>query len=174
MLGMTDHYPQFFTATILEWNHLLKHDKYKNIITDSLDYLVNNQRVAVYGFVIMPNHIHLIWHIAENNKRQDIQRDFLKYTAQMIKFDLEANHPLILEKFKVDAKDRNYQIWERNPLSIDLWTENVLLQKLNYIHENPLKSHWNLCNEAWEYRYSSAKFYETGISEWKFLSHYLG
>lgn len=171
---MTEYYPQFFTATILEWNNLLEEDLYKNIITDSLEYLVNNQRVAVYGFVIMPNHIHLIWHMAENNKRQDVQRDFMKYTAQMIKFDLIAHHPLTLEKFKVESKDRKYQIWERNPLTIDLWTEKVLLQKLNYIHENPKTPRWNLCKEAHEYKYSSASFYETGKSQWKFLSHYLG
>src|SRR5215213_3581658 len=106
MPGLTEYYPQFFTATIMEWKHLLKPDKYKDIITNSLDFLVENKRMAVYGFVIMPNHMHLIWHIAENHKREDVQRDFLKYTAQHIKFDLIEQHPDVLEKFKVNAKDR--------------------------------------------------------------------
>ncbi|WP_369426430.1 hypothetical protein [Pontibacter anaerobius] len=51
----------FFTATILEWKHLLKPDKYKQIIVDSLGYLVEQKRVKVYAFVIMPNHLHLLW-----------------------------------------------------------------------------------------------------------------
>ncbi len=49
----------FFTATILEWKHLLKPDKYKELIIQSLKFLVDNGRVQLYGFVIMPNHIHL-------------------------------------------------------------------------------------------------------------------
>jgi putative transposase len=51
----------FFTATILEWKKLLKPDKYKDILVQSLPYLVKEARVKVYAFVIMDNHIHLIW-----------------------------------------------------------------------------------------------------------------
>lgn len=79
----------------------------------------------IYGFVIMPNHIHLVWHIAEGHKRENVQRDFLKYTAQMIKADVEKTNPSLLEQFRVNAKDRKYQIWERNPLSIDIYSIKV-------------------------------------------------
>ncbi|MBY0477268.1 MAG: hypothetical protein K2Q24_06455 [Chitinophagaceae bacterium] len=51
----TDQHPQFFTATILEWKHLLKEDKYKDIILESLRFLVKEQRVIVNSFVIMSN-----------------------------------------------------------------------------------------------------------------------
>jgi len=78
MPGLTEYYPQFFTATILEWKPLLQEDKYKGIILDSLHFLVENKRIALYGFVLMPNHMHLIWHIAEGHKRENVQRDFLK------------------------------------------------------------------------------------------------
>jgi putative transposase len=44
-----------------------------------------------------------------------VQRDFLKYTSQQIKFDLQKNHPKVLEHFKVKVKDRHYQIWEHLP-----------------------------------------------------------
>jgi putative transposase len=53
MLNSTTSYPQFFTATILEWKHLLKTDAYKMIIVESLKYLVKEKRVVVYGYVIM-------------------------------------------------------------------------------------------------------------------------
>ena len=56
-------YIGFFTATILEWQKLLKPHKYKQIILDSLKYLVEQKKVKVYAFVIMPNHIHLLWKI---------------------------------------------------------------------------------------------------------------
>ena len=91
---MLPHNPvHFFTATILQWKHLLKPEKYKQIILDSLQFLVDNKRVKVYSYVIMINHIHLIWHIQPGFERKDVQRDFLKYTAQQIKIDLQTNHP---------------------------------------------------------------------------------
>ena len=55
---MQEYHAYFFTATIKEWKHLLKPDKYKEIIVDSLRFLVAEKRVRVCGFVIMPNHIH--------------------------------------------------------------------------------------------------------------------
>jgi REP element-mobilizing transposase RayT len=168
---ITEYYPQFFTATILEWKHLLKDDKYKDIIIESLRFLVNKKRVLVYSFVIMPNHIHLIWQIQGGHKRESVQRDFLKFTAQNIKYDLVANDKDLLEQFKVNAKDREYQFWERNPLSIDIYSREVFIEKLNYIHRNPVHQKWQLYKHPEEYKYSSARFYETGVDNWGFLTH---
>ena len=53
----------FSTATILGWKHLLKPDKYKNIITDSMTFLADEGAVWFYAFVIMPNHFHWIWQL---------------------------------------------------------------------------------------------------------------
>ena len=93
----------------------------------------------------------------KNQKPYDVQRDFLKFTAQKIKADLVKNHPDVLERFKVKAKDRQYQFWERNPLTVEIWSEKVLMQKLKYIHENPVRA--GLCSWATEYKYSSALLY---------------
>lgn len=103
-------------------------------------------------------------------KVNEVQRDFLKFTAQRIKADLSKNHPQVLADFKVDATDREYQFWERNPLSIELRTEAIYEQKLDYIHWNPVKS--GLCKLPEDYKYSSAKFYETGIDDFGFITHY--
>jgi len=162
--------PQFFTATILEWKRLLKPDKYKEIIVSSLQFLVENKRVKVNAFVVMDNHIHLIWQMMGDIKPQAVQRDFMKYTAQKIKQDLIKNHPAVLAHFKVDAKDREYQFWERNALSIELKTLEIFKQKLEYIHYNPVMA--GLCNLPEEYKYSTAGFYETGVNDWGFVTHY--
>jgi hypothetical protein len=74
----------------------------------------------------------------------------------------------------VNAKDRDYQFWERNALSIDLWRPEVFMQKLDYIHNNPIQEKWRLSLYPEDYRYSSAKFYETGEDEFGLLSHYNG
>ncbi len=106
--------PQFFTATILNWNKLLKPEKYKLIIIESLQYLVNEKRVIIYGYVIMDNHIHVVWKPTQLFALKHTQLSFLKFTAQRIKRDLEENHPQILKLFLVELKDRDYQFWQRN------------------------------------------------------------
>ena len=68
MSGLISEYPQFFTATILEWKRLLQPDKYKAIIVESLRFLVTTNRVIVYGFVIMSNHLHLVWQMKAGSK----------------------------------------------------------------------------------------------------------
>ena len=86
--------------------------------------------------------------------------------------ELRNHHPAVLAMFKVKAADRKYQIWERNPLPVSLWSKAVFEQKLEYIHLNPLRA--GLVTLPEDYRYSSAAFYMTGKSEWTFLSHYMG
>ena len=93
---------QFFTATILLWQKLLKQVKYKKIIVDSLSFLAKEKRVKIFGFVIMENHIHIIWQGTELYSLKHTQLSFMKYTAQQIKFDLEINHPEILNYFLID------------------------------------------------------------------------
>jgi REP element-mobilizing transposase RayT len=169
MSHIITEYSHFFTATNLEWKKLLEPDKYKDVIIRSMRFLVEDNRVIIYGFVIMPNHIHLIWQMKAGIKRDDVQRDFLKFTAQRIKDNLDKFHPEILHQFKVKAKDRQYQFWERNPLSVEIWTEKTLMQKLNYLHQNPVRA--GLCKYPEDYKYSSALFYKTGIDNWGFLTH---
>ena len=73
--------PQFYTATILEWKKLLKPEKYKMIIIESLQYLVQEKRVIIYGYVIMDNHIHLIWNPTILYSLKHTQLSFMKFTA---------------------------------------------------------------------------------------------
>jgi putative transposase len=80
----------------------------------------------------------------------------------------------MLQDFLVDAKDRKYQFWERNSLSIDLWSPKVFMQKINYIHNNPTHVKWSLAKHPEEYKYSSAYFYHTGVDHFGFLFHYKG
>ncbi|MBK8089042.1 MAG: transposase [Chitinophagaceae bacterium] len=166
----TEYHPQFFTATILEWKKLLQPDKYKQTIIDSLKFLVNEQRVIVTAFVIMDNHLHIIWQTVNGFTPQQVQHSFLRYTAQQIKFDLQEHDPAFLEEFRVDAADREYQFWERNPLSIDLYSEKVFFQKMDYLHANPVVE--GLCQYPEEYKYSSALFYEKEIDLFGFITHW--
>jgi REP element-mobilizing transposase RayT len=165
-------YPAFFTATILSWKKLLQPDKYKQIIADSLNFLVQDGRVWVYGFVIMPNHIHVLWRMRKPHLRENVQRDFLKFTAQKIKIDLHKNYQEVLVHLKSTQNDRLYQIWERNPLSIYCYSIETVEQKLNYIHQNPVNTKWNLADIPENYHYSSARYYFCNQDDFQFITHY--
>ena len=163
----------FFTATVLNWKHILNPDKYKDIIIESFKFLVNKNRVRIFAFVIMPNHYHTVWRINENLEKSDFQRDSMKFTGQTILRDLKSYHKEIHNSMYVGAKDRKYQFWERNPLSVPLYSQKVVEQKINYIHGNPIKPKWNFAAEPQDYKYSSAGFYYTGKDEFGFLENYL-
>jgi len=163
----------FFTATVLNWKHILNPDKYKDIIIESFKFLVNKNRVRIFAFVIMPNHYHTVWRINENLEKSDFQRDSMKFTGQTILRDLKSYHKEIHNSMYVGAKDRMYQFWERNPLSVPLYSQKVVEQKINYIHGNPIKPKWNLAAEPQDYKYSSAGYYYTGKDEFGFLENYL-
>jgi len=163
----------FFTATVLNWKHILKPDKYKDILIESFKFLVRKNRVRIFAFVIMPNHYHTVWRINENLEKSDFQRDSMKFTGQTILRDLKSYHKEIHNSIYVGTKDRKYQFWERNPLSVPLCSQKVVEQKINYIHGNPIKPKWNLADEPHNYKYSSAGFYYTGKDEYGFLENYL-
>ena len=166
------HAAQYFTATIYEWQTVLADDSHKDIIIDSLQYLVNDKRIELNAFVIMSNHIHLIWQALAGFTSSGVQASFMKYTARQIKRSLIKNKPDMLDAFKVNKHDREYQIWKREPLSIELLNELMFKQKLEYIHYNPVRA--GLCNVPEEYYYSSARFYFDGTNSFEMLKHYSG
>jgi putative transposase len=163
-------WPQFYTATILNWQHLLKDDKYKNIIVESLQFCVKESKVKLYAFVIMSNHIHFVWQQIPPTTKVKLQHSFMTFTAQKIKADLQKHNPTLLESLRVNVKDRKYQIWERNPLTVDLFTPHVFYQKIEYIHNNPVRA--GICTNQEDYFYSSANFYKTGLDSFNMLTHF--
>ncbi|WP_420317809.1 hypothetical protein [Ekhidna sp.] len=87
----------FWTATINNWIPLLESKEFKTILIDSLSFLSNKQLIDVFGFVIMPNHIHMIWRMNSSNGNETPFGSFLKYTAHEFKKMLNENE---LQKLK--------------------------------------------------------------------------
>jgi REP element-mobilizing transposase RayT len=78
MQPIITEYPTYFTATNLEWKKLLQPDKYKDIVISSMKFLVKDKRVKIFSFVIMENHIHLIWQMLPDNDPPVLRRMFNK------------------------------------------------------------------------------------------------
>ena len=131
-----------------------------------LKELSERKLIKVYAFVIMPNHVHLIWEQLKKNGKETPQGSFLKYTALQFLKKLKMDGLSTL--YEVNASNKKHEIWQRDSLSIEIFSENIAQQKLEYIHFNPVRGKWNLAKDYLEYYYSSARFYETGI-EFGFL-----
>jgi putative transposase len=127
------------------------------IVLSSLRFLVEEQRIWLYGYVLMPNHIHILWRRQDLWLEKSIQQQFLKYTAQQIKFNLIENYPAELKNYKSTQGDREYHFWERRPFNATMNSRKVIEQKLEYIHQNPVRK--GLCDLPENYVYSSARYY---------------
>src|SRR5678815_4142470 len=105
---LKSYYTEFFTATILNWQKLLHDDNLKQIIVDSLQWLVKEKRCTVYAFVIMPNHMHLLWRITEGLEREIVQGALLSFTAHAFKKHLKHQNTSLLKTcllYTSDAAD---------------------------------------------------------------------
>ena len=99
----------FWTATINQWQRLLENDEYKDVIVDSLEYLTDSGKIDVFAFIIMPNHIHLLWRVNEPNGKESPQGSLLKYTAHLFKKKLHKEDSRKLESYKVNSSTKNYE-----------------------------------------------------------------
>jgi len=162
----------FWTDTIKGRKHLLENNHYKNIIINSWRVLVKRGKLVIYGFVIMPNHLHLIWEMKEKNGKEMPYASFNKFTSHQFLNELRANHTDQLPYYIEEDPERNHRFWQRDALAIHLDSKSKAEQKLKYIHLNPLQEKWNFAARPEDYKWSSAKFYETGVDDFGFLTDY--
>ena len=162
----------FWTDTIKDWKHLLKEDKYKELLIDIWGDLVYRDLIAIYGFVIMPNHLHVIWEMLSRNGKEMPYASFNKASSHLIVRDLKACNPSTLPSFKTDEPGREFRIWQRDPLATLMDSPFKLEQKLDYLHFNPLQEHWNLADRPENYYWSSAAFYERNDKGFDFITDY--
>lgn len=87
----------------------------------------------------MPNHIHLLWTINNHYQVNEVENTLLKFTGhQFKKFMVEQNNELLSNYISTQG-DRTYHFWERRARSIEIKSKEIAIQKLNYIHNNPIK-----------------------------------
>ena len=159
----------FWTATVHDWLPLLETEDNKMVIISSLKKLSDDKLISVYGLVIMPTHIYLIWSQDAMNGKETPKGSFLKYTAHVFLRSLKIGNKS--EQYEVNAANKKHEIWQRDALGIEIYNEHLARQKLDYIHFNPVSGKWQLAENDLDYFYSSARFYETGIDDFGFLKN---
>jgi REP element-mobilizing transposase RayT len=160
----------FFTATINSWQRLLFNDEIKELLVESMKWLVDNNKAAIHAFVIMPNHIHLVW--SQKDETYDLGGSFKSFTGSAIRKHLTSNYPEKLSDYASTQNDREFHFWERRSKNIEVMTRVIASQKVEYIHLNPLQEKWRLVDKEEDYLYSSAAYYLLDDDRFKFLSRY--
>ena len=152
--------PHFLTNSIVNWLPLFSSPTITQIVLDSFSYLQKEDNLQLHGYVIMENHIH--WIARHDNLPKTVSR-FKSFTARKIIDHLkQSGHPQLLNELSFGKKSHKttsqYQVWQEgsHPQMID--GLDMLRQKLDYIHYNPVRPGY--VDEAIHWRYSSARNYQ--------------
>jgi REP element-mobilizing transposase RayT len=154
-----DRHPHFLTSTVVNWLPIFGSPLIAQIVLDSLQFLQQHERLIVYAYVILENHLHLI--ASADNLSKEIA-NFRSYTArQIIDFYIARNAQHILKQlnyYKLRHKtDRDYQLWQEGTHPEQIQGEAMMRQKIEYIHYNPVKRGY--VDDPTHWRYSSARNY---------------
>jgi putative transposase len=139
------HY--FITMTIQKWYYIFdRYDRW-NILAESLKYCQKNKGLKIYVYVFMLNHIHMIM---QSDNVAGFLRDFKKFTSIELKKNLQETEPNILKLF-IDEQTKKYSFWQTANKPKFIGTEKFFLQKMNYIHNNPVKKGYVIRPEYWKW-----------------------
>jgi REP element-mobilizing transposase RayT len=153
----------FVTDTVVDWVDIFSRPLYRHIIIESLQYCQKEKGLIIYAWVQMTNHMHMMVGLSGENKVSDILRVFKKFTSKEIIRTLlvettESRREWMVNRFeyagKNDKKIKNYKFWQEGNDAQEIYLNDYFNQKLNYIHDNPVKA--EIVNREEDYRYSSA------------------
>ena len=159
------HHLYFVTTTIVEWQNVFTSVPYFEILIESLKYCIAHKGLHLHGYVIMLNHAHYILSTDEGKNLSDIMRDLNTYTSRKVTALLkEEGKSRLLQVFKeaaaFDGRGNEYKVWQEGFHPIAVETEHFAIQKLTYLHDNPVRKGYVDQPEHW--RYSSARNYLLG------------
>lgn len=164
------HKIYYCTFTCYNWIPLIEKTNLYDHIYSWFDLMKREHKNQVLGYVIMPNHIHLLLFVSESspeiNKLIGNGKRFMAY--EIVKRLKEQQDEQLLNQLRegVDMneaiKNKQHQVFEPSFDCKECFTEKFIKQKLDYIHKNPLRGKWNLAETITDYLHSSARFYETG------------
>ena len=158
-----EHY--FVTTTIVDWIDVFTSGRYFEILIDALKYCISTKGLRLHAFVIMLNHAHYIVSSRDSKSISDVMRDFNTFTSRKITERLKIDgRREILNSFQraasSDGRGNRFKVWQAGYHPIGLWSDYVFNQKLNYIHDNPVRKGY--VDEPDHWRFSSARNYLNG------------
>ena len=155
----------FISFATVNWINVFIREAYFSIIIDSLNFCRRQKGMKIYSYVIMPSHLHIIFRSSENDP-SGLMRDFKGFTSRKLIKATTRNFSesrrvwmtaMFEEAGRRKANVKNMQFWQQDNHPIGLWSTDIFNQKLNYIHNNPVKAGFVTSPEDW--KYSSARNY---------------
>ena len=152
-------WPHFLTCTVVGWLPVFTRPETVQILLDSWQFLQDQARLTLLGYVILENHVHFIASAEDLAKEAG---DFKSYTARRIIDHLSDRNVRTLLEGLAYHKARHkhesrFQLWQEGSHPKVIETEEMLRQKLEYIHQNPVKRGY--VGDPAHWRYSSARNY---------------
>jgi REP element-mobilizing transposase RayT len=154
--------PYFTTFTLVEWLPLFAIREFAAIMTESIQYCIDNKGLLLFGYCIMPSHVHLIVQ-SHTHPLGSTFRDMKKYTSSQLIDSIRKNenYPDYLSIFRDKAaeikRNKFMKVWLDGYHPEIIYSNSFFFQKLNYIHNNPVVA--GLVKEPEDYYYSSARNY---------------
>jgi len=153
----------FVSFAVVNWLDVFTRNEYKDLLLESLTFCQENKGMEIVSWCVMTNHVHLIFRSVKGQKPELLLGDFKRFTSKKIVKAIQDNPResrklFLLEQFKESASKSsnvsNYQFWRHDNKPIELWSNKVINEKINYIHNNPVKE--GLVFRPEDYVYSSA------------------
>ena len=151
----------FITFSVIGWIDIFTRNRYREIFVESLNYCIQNKGLTVYIWVLMSNHVHLVAK-AEKGNLSDIMRDLKRHTSKSILKNInevgESRSKWMLFLFKEagarNSNNKDFQFWQQDNHPVELSSNEMIDQKIEYIHQNPVTN--GMVSSPEHYVYSSA------------------
>ena len=152
----------FVTSTIVAWLPVFTTAARCDIVVGALEYCRAQKALKIRAWVILDNHIHAILAAPDLPR---VMADFKRHTARRILDQLEAERcEWLLEQFAyrraAHKTESTHQVWQEGFHPQAILDDEMMLQKLEYLHHNPVKRGLVSAPEHW--RYSSAHEWDAG------------
>jgi REP element-mobilizing transposase RayT len=164
-------YPYFMTSTIVAWLPVFAHPQFADVIFDSWRFLQRERAITIFGYVFLENHLH--WIASAKGSLEDLSDQvgrFKSYTARRIIDEMHrCGYSTLLDELrflKMHHKvDQTYQLWQEGSHPQQIQNDEMMVQKLEYMHANPVRRGY--VDDPKHWRYSSARNYAgaTGLLE---------
>lgn len=156
----------FVSFATINWIDVFTRQVYFNVLAESVTYCRKEKGMELYCYCFMPSHVHFIFRSAKDQP-SELLRDFKRYTSKKL-IEVIENNPQesrkewLLWMFKrageKNATTSKYQFWQQHNKPIALWSEKVIKQKIDYIHNNPVAT--GFVTNPIDWKYSSARNYQ--------------
>jgi putative transposase len=156
----------YITMTVVHWVDVFTRKNHCEAIIESLKYCQKEKGLNIYAYCIMSNHIHMLVNTNEPFELRDVIRDFKKFTSKKILFQIqnepESRREWMLKQFEEEGdksvKHKKYKFWKSGNHAIEIYSSKFTWEKINYIHNNPVKAGY--VHEDHHWKYSSASNYK--------------